>query len=299
MRALPVLFIACAMSLFGQALQTGTLRGLVLDPSGASIPNAPVSVSNDTKLIVRSTQTGVDGAYLFQSLPPSTYQLAVEAAGFSRVVQTNIVLHSAENLRINVDLKPSPVASTLEVTASVVPINAVNASIDHVVGSADLKELMLTAPDVLYVAAYLPGAQQDLWHQAGQSIAQNVILIDGSNEGDEGISDFGTRKIDPPPDSVAEFHVSQNSYAADLGRASGTRFEIVTKTGTNQFHGSAYWFNRNTMFNARNWGASSTSVSRTNEAGYTLGGPVKKQRIYFFFTSYYDRINAPASGYTT
>ncbi|HYW41909.1 MAG TPA: TonB-dependent receptor [Bryobacteraceae bacterium] len=299
MKASLVVLIASATALFGQALETGTLRGLVLDPSGASVPNAPVTVSNDTKLIVRSTQTGVDGAYLFQSLPPSTYELVVEAAGFSRVVQTNIVLHTAENLRINVDLKPSPVASTLEVTASVVPVNAVNASIDAVIATSDLKEVMLTQPDVLYIAAYLPGAQQDLWHQAGQSLAQNVILVDGSNEGDEGISDWGTRKIDPPPDAIAELHVSQNGYSADLGRASGTRFEMVTKSGTNQFHGSAYWFNRNTMFNARNWGATATSVNRTNEAGYTLGGPAKKQRLYFFFSSYYNRINTPASGFTT
>lgn len=299
MKALIVLLIASAAALFGQAMETGTLRGSVLDSSGASVPNVPVSVSNETKLIVRSVRTGADGTYLFQSLPPSTYQLAVEAPGFSKVIQTNIVLHTGENLRLDVDLKPSPVASTLEVTAAVVPVNAVNASIDAVIASSDLKELMLTQPDALYAAVFLPGAQQDLWHQAGQSITQNVILIDGSNEGDEGISDFGTRKIDPPPDSVAEFHVSQNSYSADMGRASGTRFEIVTKSGTNQFHGSAYWFNRNNEFNARNWGATAASVNRTNEAGYTLGGPVKKQRIYFFFTSYYNRINTPSSGFKT
>jgi hypothetical protein len=299
MKALIVLLIASAAALFGQAMETGTLRGSVLDSSGASVPNVPVSVSNETKLIVRSVRTGADGTYLFQSLPPSTYQLAVEAPGFSKVIRTNIVLHTGENLRLDVDLKPSPVASTLEVTAAVVPVNAVNVSIDAVIASSDLKELMLTQPDVLYAAVFLPGAQQDLWHQAGQSITQNVILIDGSNEGDEGISDFGTRKIDPPPDSVAEFHVSQNSYSADMGRASGTRFEIVTKSGTNQFHGSAYWFNRNNVFNARNWGATAASVNRTNEAGYTLGGPVKKQRIYFFCTSYYNRINTPSSGFKT
>jgi len=299
MKASIVLLIASAGALFGQAMETGTIRGSVLDSSGASVPNVAVSIKNETRLIVRSVQTDTDGTYLFQSLPPSTYELTVDAPGFSKAVQTNIVLHTGENLRINADLKPSAVASTLEVTASVVPVNAVNASIDVVIAATDLKEVMLNQLDVMGVAAFLPGAQQDLFHQAGQSIAQNVILVDGSNEGDESIYDYGTRKIDPPPDSVAEFHVSQNAYGADQGRASGTRFEMVTKSGTNQLHGSAYWFNRNTKFNAHSWGATSASVNRTNEAGYTLGGPVKKQRIYFFFTSYYNRINNPFSSPVT
>ena len=298
MRSLFAVFSLSTAILLGQATQTGTVRGTILDPTGAVVPNANVAISNETRLVTRSIRSGADGVYLFQYLPPGTYELVVEAQGFSKVVNRNLLLRSGNNMRMDVPLQPSPVATTVEVTAAAAAaINTVNANINHTVGSQEFRDILLPTNDALRIAAFLPGARDEYRHN-GRPDGQAVIVVDGENDGDENIS-AGTWKFHPPADAIAEFRVTQDNYTADMGRASGVRLEYVTKSGTNDVHGSLYGFHRNEKFNARNWGSTTKSQSRLHDLGYTAGGPIKKERIYFFFTSYYRRTNNPVSGFRT
>ena len=253
--------VMSAAMLFGQATQTGTLRGTISDPSGAVVPGARISVSNETRLVMRTAQSGSDGTYLFQFLPPGTYELVVDAAGFSKVIDKNVQLKSGDNVRSDVSLQPSAVATTVEVNAGVLPaINTVNANINYTVGSNEFRDMLMPTNDAVRIAAFLPGARDEYRHN-GRPDGQAVIVVDGENDGDENIG-AGTWKFHPPADSVAEFRVTQDNYTAEMGRASGVRMEYVTKSGTNDFHGSAYGFHRNEKFNARNWGSASKAQSR-------------------------------------
>jgi hypothetical protein len=285
-------------SLLAQVTQTGSIRGTVVDPSGLGIPGATVSIANSTRLVVRSLSTSADGTFVFQSVPNGTYEVSAEAAGFNKVVRTQVILRSGENAVLDLELKPATVTTSVDVTEANAPlVNSVNANINTVLSNTEVMNTLLPANDAVRLAAFLPGASSEYVHN-GQSANQNVIVVDGSNDGDEFIA-AGTWKFHPPSDSVAEFRVTQNGYTADFGRASGTRLEFVTKTGTNELHGTAYWFHRQPAFNARNWGQTVRSMRRFNDVGYTLGGPAVKEKIYFFWTSYYRRSKTPQSGFRT
>ncbi len=293
-----LLILFAPTSLFGQATQSGTVRGTVTDPSSAIVSGATVTISNETRLVVRTMKSGDDGDYLFQQLPPGIYELVVESAGFARHLQRAIELHSGENLRLHVGLKPTAVATTVEVTAEAAPaLNTVNASINYVIPSRDLLNILLPANDAIRAAALIPGARDEYTHN-GQASSQDVVVVDGVNDGDE-TSGSGTWKFHPPADTVSEFRVTQNAYTADMGRASAARLELVTKSGNNEFHGTAYWFHRNKNFNANTWGSTSKSLRKYNEVGYNFGGPIKKERIYFFWTNYFRRNTTPYAGYRT
>ena len=290
--------LCLAPAVFGQAVQTGTIRGFVLDPSSAVIPNARVSIASETKLIARVAESGNDGGYLFQSLPPGTYELQIESAGFGKLIQTGIVLHSGDHLRVDANLKPSAVNTTVEVAAEAVPaLNTVNANLNMTMPQSEFRDMLLPTNEATRAALFLPGAVSE-WVQNGRPGLQLTMTVDGVNDGDEnqGGSNW---QFNPPIDAVSEFRVTQNNYTADLGRSSGVRLEFVTKSGTNQFHGTAYGFVRNEAFNAKNWGNAVKSPSRYQNYGYTVGGPIKKERIFFFWSNYYRRINNPSSSNVT
>lgn len=293
-----ILLLAFGCALWAQSIQSGSARGFVLDQSGASVPGAKVTISNETKLVTRTMSTQQDGAFLFQSLPPGTYELSVEATGFAGVVQKGVVVHAGDNIRTDLTLKPAAITSRIEVVAGAAPpVNTVNADINHVISNDELKMMLLPANDAVRMAAFLPGAANEYAHN-GQGGAQNVIVVDGTNDGDEYISGGGW-KFHPPADSVSEFRVTQNGYTAEYGRASAARLEFVTRSGSNDYHGSVYWFHRNKHFNANNWGSTSKSLRRYNEFGYTVGGPIKQEKVYFFWTNYFRRNKTPQSGYRT
>jgi len=297
-RAILAILLIASVALFSQVIQTGTIRGFVTDPSNASVPQARVTATSDTKLVTRTTTTGADGGFLFLSLPRGTYDLTVEANGFSKYVRKGIQLSSGYDLRIDVPLKPGTVTTAIEVTADAAPpVNTVNANVNHVISSQEIMAYLLPANDVVRMAAFLPGAANEYSHN-GQGGTQNVIVVDGTNDGDEYVSGGGW-KFHPPADAVSEFRVTQNGYSTEYGRASATRIEMVTKSGTNDYHGSVYWYHRNKNFNAKNWGSTAKSLKRYNEEGYTLGGPVKKEKFYFFWTNYFRRNLTPQAGYRT
>jgi len=290
--------LCLAPAIFGQGVQTGTIRGFVLDPSSAVIPNAKVSIASDTKLIARAAESGNDGGYLFQSLPPGAYNLQIESAGFSKLIQTGIVLHSGENLRIDVNLTPSALSTTVEVKSESAPaLNTVNANLNMTMPQSEFGDMLLPTNEATRAALFLPGAVSE-WVQNGRPGLQLTMTVDGVNDGDE-YQSGGNWQFNPPIDAVSEFRVTQNNYTADLGRSSGVRLEFVTKSGTNQFHGTAFGFVRNEAFNARNWGNQVKSPSRYQNYGYTVGGPIRKERIFFFWSSYYRRINNPSSSNVT
>ncbi len=285
-------------TLHAQVIQTGSARGFVLDASGGSVPGAAVTMVNETRLVNRAVTTGSDGGYLFLSLPAGTYALTAEAPGFSRLVQKNVIVQVGDDLRLDINLRPGAVATSIEVTAQQGPaVNTVNANINNVIGTEQIRNMLLPANDAIRSAAFLPGAVDEYTHN-GLSSSQDVIVVDGENDGDEFIS-AGTWKFHPPADAVAELRVTDNGYSAEFGRASATRIEMATKSGTDQFHGSVYWFYRNKNFNANNWGSVSKSLKKYNEVGYAVGGPIRKGKIYFFWTNYYRRNTTPISQFVT
>ena len=297
-RILISLLLAGAAPVLAQMVQSGSVRGFILDPSKAMVPAATVTITSDTKLITRTVQSAEDGSYLLQSLPPGNYQLEVDAAGFAKTVQKDVAVRSGDNLRIDLDLQPAAIGTRVEVRSDAAPpVNTVNANINQTVPVSEFRDLLLPSNEVSRIAMFLPGAVSE-WVHNGRPGAQISLQVDGANDGDESQAG-GNWQFNPPPEAISEFRITQNSYGTDLGRSSSTRLEMVTRGGTNSFHGSGFGFVRNEAFNARNWGSSSKAPSRYGYYGYTVGGPLKKERIFFFWANYYRRSNSPSSGFRT
>ena len=293
-----VVFALIATLSQGQSVQTGTLLGTVMDSSGAMVPDVTITVTNDTGLVVRTVKSSGDGSYMLQSLPPGSYELAAEGQGFGKVQKANIPLRAGDNLRIDVTLMPPSVTQSVQVIGTKAPlVDTVDANRDQTFDSSEFRDVLLPANDVTSLVSYLPGAVNSSI-QNGRAYTQIQVLVDGATDGDE-YQDGGNWQFNPPPEDVSEFRVTQNNYTAELGGTSGIREEMITKSGTTRFHGSVFSYLRNEAFNAKPWGSPTKAETRYFYNGYTIGGPIKKERIYFFFSNYFRRENEPSSSFRT
>jgi Carboxypeptidase regulatory-like domain/TonB dependent receptor len=298
-------FLVFSISAWGQA--TTSVRGTVIDPSGRAVGGASVVLANSESKVERTTTTGEQGEYQFLFVPPGTYKLAVTASGFRRYEQTDLQLLVNTPTTANVQLTIGGASETVTVTAEAPALNLVDASLGNSFDEVQVKQLPLegrNVPDLLslqagvaYTGNRIGDKDQDTRNGAvnGARSDQSNVTLDGVDVNDQSNGYAFTSVLPVTQDSVEEFRVTTTNYGADQGQGSGAQVALVTKSGTNAFHGSAYEYLRNTITSAndylvkqseRNIGAPNKPLQlNRNIFGASVGGPLRKDRL-FFFTNY-------------
>jgi len=286
-----------ALNAFAQT--TGTIYGVVTDESGAAITGAKVNVQNEQTGLVRSAVTAADGGYTVPLLPIGQYQVTVEATGFERFQAPRLTLQVEQHLRVDVKMKVGSVTQQVTVSAAPPQINTSNSTIGTVVEEQRIVDLPLNGRNFLELGDIqagvvppiaqinvigsgtnnTPGGTSVEFAVNGMRYTSNNFLLDGSNNVE---MYSGSAMIVPSPDAIQEFRILTNSYPAEYGRAGGSIVTIVTKSGSNAFHGTAYDFLRNDLFDARNYFAPQVPKLTQNQFGGTFGGPIVKDSTFFF-----------------
>ena len=287
--------------------QTGTtsLRGTVTDKTGASVGTAKVSLDNVGQALHREAQTSATGEYDFVALPPGTYSLTIEKEGFRKYEQRNLQLLVSLPATVNATLEVGATSQTVEVTASAVALNTADASIGNAFGENQVKGLPLegrNVPDLLTLQAGVAytGNRSDVNRDVdtrsgavnGARSDQSNITLDGVDVNDQVKGSAFTSVLPVTLDSVQEFRVTTTNANADQGRSSGAQVSLITKSGTNNFHGSLYEYHRNTATSANDFFVKTAELQSgqanvppkliRNIFGGSLGGPILKDRFFFF-----------------
>jgi Carboxypeptidase regulatory-like domain len=290
------LFLLISGVCFAQ-ITTSTIVGTVTDASGAAVPRALVTATNTSTNFFRSVQTSDQGEYRIEFLPVGDYRVEVTAGGFQKLVRNGVVLTVAQVSRVDAQMQVGQVSQTVEVTSEVPLVNSTNAEIGRTVETKEIENLPLVNRNVYTLLSLTPGVQSNANSIVLGYPEQRTLINGGVDVGagsvnyylDGGSNMTGIRNtgnILPNPDAIQEFRVETNSYNAEFGRFQNGVVNVLTKSGTNQIHGSAFEFVRNTIFNANDWGSTlATPPFHRNQFGVTMGGPVIKNKT-FFFASY-------------
>jgi hypothetical protein len=301
-----VLFVLLLLFASSTFAQTGTtsIRGTILDKTGGVVAGATVRLSSAGLSVERTTTSRETGQYEFVALHPGTYVLTVEAPGFQKYEQRNIELLVNNPTTLNVSLQVGTTSETVEVSAQTVTLNTTDASVGVAFDENQVKQLPLESrnvPDLLSLQAGVvyTGNRADINQgRDTRSGAVNGARSDQSNVTLDGISvnpkgGYAFQSVLPvTPDSVEEFRVTTSNADADQGVAGGAQVALVTKSGTNQFHGSAYEYNRNSYFSANDYFLKASDLANgtpnkpqflnRNIFGGSVGGPIKKDRLFLF-----------------
>lgn len=297
---LSLAFIACAPAVWAQT-STGQINITVMDSTGAVIPGATVTISGtDTGNVARVLKTNDVGEANAPLLRPLAYTVAVDAPGFRELLRKGIVLRVGDTLALTLTLEPGSTTQQVTVVGQTPLLEQNSGTLAQVVPETMLNQLPLNGRNYLSLANLLPGAvpsegsRDATFDMYGNSGIQNAFVLDGArNESyirglDLGVSPepfLGTRDAyRPPADAISEFSVNSSNYSAEYGAAAGAVVSVVTKSGTNQLHGSAYEFYQSNWLDARNFftPANNAPVFVFNQFGGSLGGPLKKNKAWIF-----------------
>ncbi len=308
------IFLAVTAALQLAAQDTGSISGTVRDNTGAAIPNADVLVTNPSEGINRKLTTNNDGDYLAAGLPAGRYNLIVTAGGFKRSETTGIVLRIAEKARADASLSIGDVTTTIEVAgANVSQVETESSELAGTVTQKQINQLVLNGRNFTQLVTLVPGVSNQTGQDEGTvGVNGNVNMsinggrveynnweLDGGDNMDNGSN--STLNVYPNADAIAEVKVLTSSYGAQYGRSGSGTIETITKSGTKAFHGDAFEFVRNDVFNARNFFQSTRPSYKKNDFGYTIGGPVfipklyntNKEKTFFFFSEEWRRERVP------
>jgi hypothetical protein len=281
---------------------TGKILGTITDERGAVLPGAKVTATNVATQITREATTNDDGYFEITSLPIGTYQVSAEQSGFKKSVSTEERLQINQTLRFDLKLEAGSVAETVEVTSGATTVETANPTIGQSVTDRPIVNLPLNGRNVLQLALTLPGVTErnpDATTQAGTfniggGRSDSVtFLLDGGNNNN--LLSNGV-VYNPNPDAVAEFRILTSNYTAEYGRNAGGIVSVVTKSGSNELHGSLFDFLRNDKLNANSFFNNRNGLPREilkrNQFGGTVGGPIHIPKVingkdkYFFFVAY-------------
>lgn len=301
-----LVFVGAALTSEGQTASTGQLVGNVVDPSGAAIPHAAITVTENATGAIRKVATDSQGHYVVPLLPPGGYTVAVSAQGFATRTATGITVPAATSTTLNLKLSVGTAQESVTVESGSEMLQTEDAAIGGTTDALTVTALPLTNRNYTEILQLNPGTASALPNAAtvgkgtvdfnvnGARVSDNGYEIDGEDalnlqvQGSAGILAESGISI-PNPDAIEEFRVQTGQYDASFGRAAGASVDVVTKSGTNKFHGDLFEFLRNTVFDANDYFLNSTGqprpVLRQNQFGFTFGGPFIKDKL-FFFTSY-------------
>jgi hypothetical protein len=294
-----ILAVLVSFSILGVAQSTGgRVLGRVADSTGAVLANARVTLVNDATGVSIATVTNGSGDYVFPQVPVGGYRLEFDLAGFKKSVQHGVNVDLNAVVTANATLEVGETKEVIEVTSEAPLVDTSSTQLGSIMDSRQVSQLPLNARDTYQLLQLQPGVQgvggSDLFF--GSNTAGAVSVNGGRgrsnnfnvNGGDGNDLFVNSPAIQPTPDSIAEFRVLANTFDAEYGRNSGAVINVVTKSGTNSFHGSAYEFLRNQLFNARGYLDPYHPDDKQNQFGGTFGGPIRKDRT-FFFASYEGR----------
>jgi hypothetical protein len=278
-----------------QALSAGEIAGQALDPSKAAVSNAAVTATNSLTAAARKAQTDSQGHYAFADLPAGTYSITIEHEGFERSTQIGVILNVATTVTLNLTLKVGSVKQEVVVTSEASIIDKADASTGTVLDNREVSELPINGRDYARFSLLTPGAVlrsnfiADLTFDGLQTV-HNQFSIDGidASRVDQPYMangfERGARLLTGSLDTVEQFNVQTSDYSAEYGRAAGSYINIATKSGTNDFHGTAYDYFRNNILDARNFFATTGPAPefRFNDFGGNIGGPIRKWKTFFF-----------------
>ena len=292
------MILLSAVALFGQGY-FGTVSGEIADPSGAVVPGAKVALVDQQKGYQYATTSDTRGRYMFASVPPGLYTVSAEASGFGKTVRTDLTVNVSENATANLGLKVATTTQAVEVRASAPSLETEDAVTGQVVNRRFINDLPLVDRYVLDFVGLAPGvnnqSDQNSVGDTGTNFISNGsrgasadILMDGASitnfEPNGGITAV---TYTPSPDAVEEFKVQQTNFSAEYGFSGASVVNMITRSGSNSFHGSAYDFIRNQITDANNWFNNASGVPlppvHRNNFGGTIGGPIVKNKTFFFF----------------
>jgi len=279
-------------------LYTGSISGTVTDSSGAVVPGAHISATDVNKGFAFPGTTDGSGHYLLRSIPPGTYNVSAEAANFEKERKTGVVITVNLNATVDFSLKVGAATQTVEVQAHAVELQTQDATTGQVVDRRFVNDLPLADRDFAHLVFLAPGVVETNapgssgsngginFNSNGSRNSTADVLIDGASATNfEQNSGLMNVPYNPSVDSVEEFKVEQANFTAEMGFAGGTIINVVTRSGTNQFHGSVYEFLRNSATDANQWfNPNNTPIAalKRNIFGFTLGGPIRKNKTFFF-----------------
>lgn len=305
-RKLSTLLLALVCSGIALAQKSsGGVTGQATDATGAAVPNAAVTLVNKSTGFTRTAQTNGQGEYTFDDVPVGTYEVDVTAGSFQKQAIQGVIVNVASTARADVHLTNGNTTEVVTVEANAIQVQTDSGSLGTVVDGTQVRELPLNGRSFVQLTQLVPGVSgannfdsKNKGLQGGVDFSvngnpttNNLFLVDGANDNDVGSN--RTILIYPSIESIAEFKMLTNSYGAEYGQASGAIISIVTRSGTNSFHGTAFYDGRNdalasyTYFSRRNAGLgqplNGKDKLRRNDWGYSIGGPIKKDKLFFFF----------------
>ncbi len=306
---LSILLIAAGLASFANAQSTGgRIRGTVTDTSGAAITGATVTLLNEANGAQRDAQSGGNGEYGFLEVPVGAYTMQAQQAGFKKYVNKGVTLELNAILSVDIVLQVGGATETVEVSGTPPLVDTTSTQLGAVVGERAVSELPLAQRDTYQLLQLQPGVQSQLGvDNLYGSDRAGVVSVNGGRgrdnnftvNGGDGNDQFANLPaIQPSPDSIAEFRVLTNTFDAEYGRNSGAVINVVTKSGTNAIHGNLYEFFRNKNLNAKGFFDFEKLDYLQNQFGATLGGPIRKDKTFFFVTYEGDRIRKGTSSDT-
>ena len=296
--------LACLLPLPAQKVSS-TIRGTVTDPSGAAIAGADVTVRNQSTNLTRTAKTNASGEYVVPELEPGKYEVRVKQPSFKESVTQNIDLFVSSTAVIDAQLQVGSASEQVTVEANPVQVETTTGAVGNVVEGNEVRELPLNGRSFVQLTQLMPGVSPQAAFDSknkgllagvdfsvnGNNTTGNIFMVDGVNNNDIGSN--RTILVYPSIDSIQEFKILRNSYGPEYGQAMGAIINLVTRSGTNQFHGGAFYFGRNDVLNAtdyfNNLNGIPKDVLRRNDWGYNIGGPVKKDKLFFFWSQEWNR----------
>ncbi|MGB9402385.1 MAG: carboxypeptidase-like regulatory domain-containing protein, partial [Candidatus Acidiferrales bacterium] len=293
-----VLLGVSALPAFGQ-IDRGAIAGRILDSTGAVVPTATVTITNNATGVAVTTNVDSAGEYQVLTLIPGTYSVKASAAGFDAVLRDNIELHVQDHLSINFALKIGSIKTEITVTGGEPLLQTQTADVGSVVNEKHINDLPLNGRRYADLALLEPGVIRlwsppsgndatDLFSANGNSQLQNNFLLNGidNNSFSENLQEASVQVVQPPPDALQEFKIQTRTYSAEFGNSAGAVVNATIKSGTNGYHGDLYEFFRNKVLNANTWINNVDGLPRggfnQNQFGGTIGGPIVKNKLFFF-----------------
>src|ERR1051326_2454472 len=310
-----VFAVTGVVPLLAQTTIPGRISGTVTDPSGAVVPGATVTVTNEETGVARSVTSNATGFYVVTNLPVGTYNVAAEQKGFARMSKGGVRVDADARVTVDVALQPGQISQTVEVTATAVEaVNTVSGEISRTVDEKSVQDTALNARNFMELVGLVPGVVRttddaiadtygvNISNQSvnGSRTDQNMVTVDGGFNLDSGSNGSPINNVGV--DFIQEVTVKTSNFSAEYGRISGSNINIVTRSGGNRFHGGAFEFLRNDWFDALNYfspvcttanpcltpkglltdGSKYKPTLRFNDYGWNFGGPIMKNKLFFF-----------------
>src|SRR5690349_18470545 len=306
-----LLSIGLFVGVHAQSSTTGNITGTVRDPQGAAVPKAEITLTEDKTGVSRTVRTNDDGFYNVPSLPAGSYTITTSPSGFKKTILTNVDRHVSENKSVNIDLQVGQLNETVTITSDAAPVEVRSGEVSSLISEKQVTELPLNGRNYAQLALMVPGVSPVTQAGAGGAFATNgtglnagvdmsvngnqsntnLWTVDGVNNMDVGSN--RTLLVFPSIDSIQEFRVERNSFSAEFGQAQGAVVNLITKGGSNDFHGSAFEFYRNDALNANNFFLNRAGQPKPqlnyNNFGGNFSGPIIKNRIFFFWSEEWRR----------